>query len=489
MSSRSITADRLLTAVPDDPTPLAVSTASKTKLGLIQLRFTKAEGVPDVECTRITVTIPAGDTHTDLTSNPGNINYRHSSSRGTWSIAPSGDRTTYVCTPPGPSRKFVFTDTAHFALILDAIPVGRLPGEAELTLTAATTTTTNPSDEEDWTVPITKAVDDFFFFRAFSCERPQIPNKGTATLRWEGSEHETEYWLSYDDRAPQRVTGQSVQIADLIDTTTFVLDARTLNPETKEFDQHHYLSTTVTVKEPTIVAKELTAKKVSVADTFTADSSDKTTTLHGRTTFEEDVTVMARLIVHETITNEAGTMRIDAGSGDITTSGTVQGSSLKAGASYGIASNGAITGSGLNAGSGDITTSGTVQGSSLKAGASYGIASNGAITGSGLNAGSGDITTSGTIQGASLKAGTKYGIASNGAITGSSLNAGSGNITTTGKVNDNGEILRFGQMVVIRNQYHSGEGLNEDNATKAYVSLKAIQNNNMRWRWYLDRPQ
>ncbi|MER6839133.1 hypothetical protein [Streptomyces platensis] len=486
MTSRSMTVDRLLTAVPDDPAPLAVSTASKTKLGVIRLRFSKAAGVPNVECTRIAVTIPVGDTGTDLTSNPGNIDYKYSSN-GNWRIAPSSDRTTYVCTPSGPGGKFVFTDAAHFTLTLDAIPVSRLPGEAQLTLTADATT--NSTDGEDWTVPITKSVDDFFFFRAFSCEQPQIRNNGSVTLRWEGSENETEYWLSYDGREPQQVSGQSTRIEEITDTTTFVLDARTLNPDTKEFDQHHYLSTTVTVKEPTIVAKELTAKKVSVPDTFTADSSDKTTTLHGRTTFEEDVTVMARLIVHDAITNEAGTVRIDAGSGNITTTGAVQGASLKAGTSYGIASNGAITGSGLNAGSGDITTTGVVKGASVKAGTNYGIAANGAITGSGLNAGSGDITTTGVVKGASLKAGTNYGIAANGAITGSSLNTGSGNITTTGKVSDNGEILRFGTMVVIRNQYHSGEGLNEDNATKAYVSLKSIQNNNMRWRWFLDRPQ
>ncbi|PNE38145.1 hypothetical protein [Streptomyces noursei] len=454
MNSRSITTDRLLEAVPDDPTPLAVSTASKTKLGVIHLRFTKADGVPDVECTRITVTLPVGDTDTDLTSNPGNIDYKHSSSGRNWSINPSGDRATYVCTPSGPGGKFVFTDTAHFTLILNAIPVGRLPGEASLALTASATTSTmtNQPDEEDWTVPITKAVDDFFFFRAFSCEQPQIPNNGTATLRWEGSEHETEYWLSYDGRDPQQVTGQSAQIAGITDTTTFVLDARTPNPDTKEFDQHHYLSTTVTVKEPTIVAKELTAKRINVPQTLTADSSNKTTTLHGRTTFEEDVTVMAQLIVNGTITNEAGTVQIEAGSGN-------------------------------------ITSSGIVQGGSLKAGTTYGIANNGAITGSGLNAGTGNITTDGIVQGGSLKAGTTYGIANNGAITGSSLNAGSGNITTSGTVSDNGEILRFGTMVVIRNQYHSDEGLNEDNATKAYVSLKKITNGNARWRWYLERPQ
>ncbi|WEB45310.1 hypothetical protein MOV08_42460 [Streptomyces yunnanensis] len=300
MNSRTITADRLLEAVPDDPTPLAVSTASKTKLGVIRLRFTKTAGIPDVECTRITVTLPVGDTNTDLTSNPGNIDYKHSSSGRSWSITTSGDRATYVCTPSGPGGKFVFTDTAHFTLILDAIPVGRLPGEASLALTASTAT--NQLDEEDWTVSITKAVDDFFFFRAFSCEQPQIPNNGTATLRWEGSEHETEYWLSYDGRDPQQVTGQSVQIEGITDTTTFVLDARTPNPDTKEFDQHHYLSTTVTVKEPTIVAKELTAKRINVPQTLTADSSNKTTTLHGHTTFEEDVTVMAQLIVNGPLT-------------------------------------------------------------------------------------------------------------------------------------------------------------------------------------------
>ncbi|MFE6050033.1 hypothetical protein ACFQ6N_04725 [Kitasatospora sp. NPDC056446] len=493
MNSPVLTVDRLLEAAPDDPAPLAVSTASKTKLGIVRLRFTKAAGVPDVECTQITVTIPVGETGTDLTGNPGNIDYKYASSSGNWSITASSDRSRYVCTPSGPGKKFVFTDTAYFTVILDAIPVGRLPGEAALTLTAATTTaatmtaatttaatTTAAPGEEDWTVPITKAVDDFFFFRAFSCEQPQIPNPGTAILRWEGSEHETEYWLSYDGRDPQQVTGQSAQITGITDTTTFVLDARTPDPQTGKFDRHHYLSTTVTVKEPTILAKELTAKKINVPDTLTADGSSKTTTLHGPATFEEDVTVMAKLIVNGTITNKDGTVRIDAAvsatglnanSGEIRTTGNLR--------------SGAATVTSLDAQSGVIKTSGalntgdaTVASLDAKSGAikTSGALNTGAATVASLDAKSGAIKTSGALN--------------TGDATVASLNAKSGAIKTTGTVSDGGSaFLRFGTTVVIRNRYHNTEGLNEDNKPDAKVSLKAITTNNARWWWYLDQPK
>ncbi|MFF0630482.1 hypothetical protein [Streptomyces sp. NPDC004296] len=99
----------------------------------------------------------------------------------------------------------------------------------------------------------------------------------------------------------------------------------------------------------------------------------------------------------------------------------------------------------------------------------------------------GNLTTSGTVQGSALKVGATYGIADNGAITGSSLNAGSGNITTSGKVNDNGEILRSGTAVTLRNNYHDSEGLNEDNKASGGVSLKGIERNNSRWWWYLEK--
>ncbi len=295
-SADTTTTERPLEAVPVDSAPLAVSTASKTKKGVISLKFAKAPGIPPVECTGIKVTIPVGATATDLTSNPGSIDPGHSSSKGTWTINASPDKATYTCTPPAPARKFVFDEEAQFTLILRSIPVSRLPGQATLSIDA-TVTTTDTLTEEDWNVQITKSIDDFFFFRSFSCVEPRISNPGTATLRWEGSEAGTEYYLSYDshvgdDAIP--VSGQSCQVRDLTDTTTFVLDARTPDPDEPDGEPgHHYLSATVTVEKPTIHAKSLTATdKIAVADTFTADSSDKTTTAKGPTFFEGDVTIV-----------------------------------------------------------------------------------------------------------------------------------------------------------------------------------------------------
>lgn len=283
--------------------PLAVSTASKIKAGVIALLFRKSEGgsVPPVTCRKITIVLPIGEEDTDLTDYTVPMTGSGSSVPSkTWnrSVSPNKDVFTFTTPSTGPgSGPFTFDAAAHFAFNLQRIYVSRLPGQADLTVITEVTTAETPTDEDwieqEWTVPIAKTIDDFFFFRSFSCTTPQVANPGTVTLEWDGSEHQTEYWLTYDDHPAEKVTGQSKQISGLTDTTTFVLDARTTDPDTGDIG-HHYLSTTVTVKEPTIHAKSLTATdSIAVTDTFTAESSTQTITAHGPTFFEGDVTIMA----------------------------------------------------------------------------------------------------------------------------------------------------------------------------------------------------
>jgi hypothetical protein len=285
--------------------PLAVSTASKVKPGAIPLIFRKSQGgnIPPVKCRKITIVLPVGEEDTDLTDYTQPLGYSRSSVPAkTWnaSVSPNKDVYTFTTSTTGPgSGPFTFDAESHFAFSLLKIYVSRLPGQADLTISAELATVEIPADEDwitqEWTVPITKTIEDFFFFRSFSCTTPQVANPGTVTLEWDGSEHETEYWLSYNGRPPERVTGQSKQISGLTDTTTFVLDARTPNPDNAQDPfAHHYLSTTVTVKEPTIHAKSLTAtRSIAVPDTFTADHGTKTITAYGPTTFEGDVTIVA----------------------------------------------------------------------------------------------------------------------------------------------------------------------------------------------------
>ncbi|MFI9362705.1 hypothetical protein ACIG5E_16880 [Kitasatospora sp. NPDC053057] len=279
------------------PNPLPVSTPSKTKNGVLDLTFAKPDDSPDdIKCQAITVTLPVGTTDTDLASSATSVEANYEG-QGTWRITKQATNhtVTFTCTPeaPGNPPMVTFDPTRRFTLNLSAIPVTRTPGNATLTITARTALTDDWETRPVSTEPVTKHQETItdFFFRSFSCEKPQVTNGGSVVLRWEGSEAGTEYWLSWDDKAPIKVTGRSHLSHTLTDTTTFVLDART-KAEDGATVLHHYLSTTVTVKDADIKAKTLTATdKVTVTDTFWADNKDSKKTWARSTTFEGDVTI------------------------------------------------------------------------------------------------------------------------------------------------------------------------------------------------------
>ncbi|MER6306264.1 hypothetical protein [Streptomyces sp. NPDC001657] len=277
---------------------LPVSTASKTKNGVLKLTFSKPEGSEDVVCQRITVTVPVGTECADLASSGEPIDHNYEDqSRADWRIVPQLALTsvTFTCTPEVPGNQITFDAQRRFTLILSAIPVSRTPGYAPIVASARTAF----ADGDDWddrpiyVDPVEKVMEtpDSFFFRSFSCEKPQVENGDKTILRWEGSEAETEYYL-WDGRSdtPTKVTGRSCETHALTDTTTFVLEARTKDADNQPVS--HYLSTTITVKLPDIRAKTLTATdKVTVTDTFRADNTDNQKTWAGATTFEGDVTI------------------------------------------------------------------------------------------------------------------------------------------------------------------------------------------------------
>ncbi|MFE3876598.1 hypothetical protein ACFXPX_19670 [Kitasatospora sp. NPDC059146] len=286
------------------PDPLPVSTPSKTKNGVLSLTFSKPDGAADVRCRSITVSLPVGTTAADLASSPAPLDGNQDGGQGSWLIVPQrGDEAVvFTCTPEGPGSQVTFDATRRFTLKVSAIPVVRTPGHAALTITEHTT----PATSDDWadrtvsTDPVEKHLESpsAFHFRGFAAERPQIVNDGKATvvLRWEGSEAGTGYWLAWDDRPPIEVSGGSHPVGPLTDTTTFVLDARTKDAQGK--DVHHYLSTTVTVKNPDIAAKTLSATdKVTVTDTFWADNKNARKTWARNTAFEGDVTMSGKLTV------------------------------------------------------------------------------------------------------------------------------------------------------------------------------------------------
>ncbi|MGK5533931.1 hypothetical protein [Streptomyces sp. URMC 129] len=456
-------------AIISDPYPLYAADAQSLPA---TLNITVSNGgASTVYCREILFYLPIGTYAQSLLRAKGGEGKENS---GNWTVTrlqddvngglPKGEYAKFKAVPK--SGEMVAVDKTGVTFSLTGLYISTVPGTARIEIRETTT-----QDLTKWPVnPVftphkvpkfprpavpANVVCDFHAKPADVVEgAPDVARGAKVTLHWRGPSN-----LSYTVLAGSGATEVPTEVATetgephsagntnhyktycVQRDTAFVL-SYTIAGAT------YHLSTTVTVKDPKLDG-------LTCAGNLTAESA---VTLKGKVTAQKD------LDCRGAITGSS----LDAGTGSITTSGTIKGSALKIGTSYGIDKDGAITGSSLDAGSGNITTSGMVKGSSLDAGA-------------------GDITTSGTIKGSSLKIGTSYGIDKDGAITGSSLDAGSGNITTSGKVSDNGEILRFGDAVIIRNQHLDKTGLNEDNKANGGVSLRNINSGNARWWWYLDR--
>ena len=141
---------------------------------------------------------------------------------------------------------------------------------------------------------------------------------------------------------------------------------------------------------------------------------------------------------------------MDAGAGDITTTGNVKGGTLETtgNASIGgaLTATGKVTGDGVDAGTGAIT------GGSLTV--------TGKVTGNGVDAGAGDITTTGNVKGGTLEttgnATIGGALTATGKVTGDGVDAGTGDITggsltVTGKVTGNGVDAGAGDITTTGN--------------------------------------
>lgn len=201
---------------------------------------------------------------------------------------------TFICTPD--SRQALFDDGREFTLILANIPINQTAGTAALTITE----TIADGTVEDHTGILRgfEKIDTDFVFENFSSQDPRVGNGSSTTLHWTGSPHNTTYYLSRDDLEPEilsGVTGPACQwpTPELTHTTTFVLRAETLNAAGETI--RRYLSTTVSVEEPTIEARTLTATDlVTVTDgvesVFQTRSQDRKT-VAAAAIFNAEVTI------------------------------------------------------------------------------------------------------------------------------------------------------------------------------------------------------
>lgn len=212
------------------------------------------------------------------------------------------DPVTFVCTPD--DGEAVFDDSRDFTLILSNIPINQTLGTAALEITQ---TVIAGGGEVRHTTSLDgfEKADNAFVFENFASKQPRVDNGDHVTLHWTGSPANSDYHLSWDDRT-ERIsvpagrdcsfgTADLPSFAGLRRTTTFVLDAQTINSSGQTV--HHYQSTTVTVADPDIEAGSLTATdrlavRAGGTDTFLARSDEAGT--HALTAHAEgDVTITA----------------------------------------------------------------------------------------------------------------------------------------------------------------------------------------------------
>ncbi|MFJ8477466.1 hypothetical protein [Kitasatospora sp. NPDC094011] len=313
MSPSTSTTVPLDVVCPTRPDRITVSTPTEIKRATLFLTFRRPAGAADVRCRSVTVTLPVGTGAAHLLSSteaaPADDvdDYPVDSAGIEWAVerrttppnpgAPGEVTTiTFTCTPATPSGDTVFGANREFTLILSQIPVNRTPGAAPLTVTVSTSR--NPTGTPQWDdhtigLPSIEKAGNEFYLRNFSSTTPRVGYDRTATLTWEGTPQNTEYWLYWDEEKV-KVTPTGTPLTHttpkLTRTTTFVLDATTLNAAGQTV--HHYHSTTVTVAGPAIEARTLTAAdKVDVTDTFVANRTDNRKTWATTTEFSGEVTI------------------------------------------------------------------------------------------------------------------------------------------------------------------------------------------------------
>ncbi|MEU8924887.1 hypothetical protein AB0D10_28760 [Kitasatospora sp. NPDC048545] len=292
------------------PALFTISTPAETKKGTLFLTFRRPATSANVRCRKIVVTLPVGSNAADLVGNTGGAeaddidDYPRDSTGLEWNVerqttpaepASPAEVTaiTFICTPP--SGETTFDASREFTLILSSIPINRTAGAAPLTVSETTTAGTDWSERTLGPSAVEKAGNEFRF-QTFSCVDPRVAHGRSTVLQWDGTPQNTEYYLFWDDAPAKRLTGLparpplTVTTHELTRTTTFVLNAQTKNAAGQTV--HHYLSTTVTVKDPDLLAKTLAAAdKVDVHDTFVADRTNASKTWARATTFNGDVTI------------------------------------------------------------------------------------------------------------------------------------------------------------------------------------------------------
>ncbi|MEZ0107400.1 hypothetical protein ABH920_001392 [Catenulispora sp. EB89] len=422
-----------------DPSPFRASTFIQPEYAKLTFLYGKSEDgsvspTNPVHCRKFIVKIPTGAQAGALTAEPGLIRYDLTVTGGDghdWDIfknTTNPNEVVFTCEPPI-GEVAVFDGTWQIKLELWAIEVNRGLGPVTISFQEDTSRTGN-----DWTVRTGTAEvskrDDAFVFHSLRATTTVIGHNTTAQLNWEGADSEDN---------PNRYTMYYRNAAG-VNTSVSVRGGSWTTPANEPLKQHtdfilkatfggqdYYLTTSVEVKDPDIVATSITASgKITANGSIEVNGEPAGGAKNSYLWIRKG----ARLDLEESTTAGVDSAKINA-YGPVTVKGllTANGGVTAVGS---ISTDGTVSGANVSATSGTVTASGNIS------------TTNGTVSGKNVSATNGTVTASGNIS------------TTNGTVSGATVSATNVNATNVTIPAGDGKLEVSGALVAQagRTNYH-----------------------------------
>lgn len=285
MSYNPVSSNTLLAyALNTLPDPLQVSPATGN-IVYASLSFSISNNTSAaIEVSEILFTLPIGDLAQDITTDATAI-MTSVSPAGVWNI--SMISTGLFKAEPASGAPVTVTKEGIIMQLFN-IPVNQETGTVSISIQENASNPTSPAQQRNAVFEIAKFPYGFYFTN-FSPNLAQVPDKGSVTLTWEGSDQAT-YSMNFGG-APVDVSELRLWVSPpLLNDTTFLLIATVVSDGQTVT---RTLSTTVVVANP-----ELSATSLAVSGTATIQGA---TSLSGAVTTSNGLTVGGAATLNNTL--------------------------------------------------------------------------------------------------------------------------------------------------------------------------------------------
>ncbi|MCC3770658.1 hypothetical protein, partial [Streptomyces sp. UNOC14_S4] len=273
-------------ALISEPFPLYAATGTDDPATALHLVVSNGGG-DTVYCREIVFSLPEGDLAKSLVeadAGDGNAGENWTVARleaGTQTLLPQGDYAHFVAKPPQDGAP---VDVSGITVTLENLKISRHPGTARIEIreVATTDTSTWPDNPRFTTLPITKFPAPKIPVQAicdFRADKLEVEAGGAVRLMWSGPKT-LEYTVSYGGQ-DHKVNDLEWHVDAIDRDTTFQLSYTVGGTTT------HYLTTTVTVKNP-----KLTGLTVDGDVTVTGATGVQGLTVGGDLTANGNVTAV-----------------------------------------------------------------------------------------------------------------------------------------------------------------------------------------------------